>query len=349
MAVKKGEALTSFERMMMVLDGEKPDQIPVWPMVRDWCLRQVGFKVSEAMHSAEKYVYAQYFCMRQFGYDAVRDFAGIHAESEAMGSKLKIPDDDPPSVEDFAVKDYDRDLSRLRIPNPWKDGRLPMLLEGTKRLKELCGASFPVISYIQAPFRHASMLRGSDEIMKDTYKRPDKVKDLLEITTASQIVYGIACVHAGADIIFISDPTSSGDAISVKTWEEFGFPYISRVVREIKKTGVKMIMHICGDTTDRLESMALTGVDCLSLDQKVDLGYARNLLGQRVCLMGNVDPTYTLPFKKPEEVEEESKQAILKAGMNGSFILCSGCGVPAITPPENIRAMVRAARNEEGS
>ena len=75
--------------------------------------------------------------------------------------------------------------------------------------------------------------------------------------------------------------------------------YISRAVREIKKTGAKMIMHICGDTTDRLESMALTGVDCLSLDQKLDLGNARDLLGQRICLMGNVDPTHTLVFKKP--------------------------------------------------
>ena len=106
MALKMDEELTSFERMMVVLEGEKPDQTPVWPMVRDWCLRQVGFKVSEAMHSAEKYVYAQYFCMRQFGYDAVRDLAGIHVESEAMGSKLKIPDDGPPYVLEFAVNDW---------------------------------------------------------------------------------------------------------------------------------------------------------------------------------------------------------------------------------------------------
>jgi len=215
MGLKEKEELTSFEKMMLACDGKKADREPVFPMVRDWCLKQVGFKVSEAMTSAEKHVYGQYFCMNEFGYDAVRDLAGIHAESEAMGSKLKIPDDGSPYVLEFAVNDYDRELAKLKIPNPWKDGRLPLILEGTKRLKELCGRDFPVISYIQAPFRHASRLRGSDEIMKDTYKRPDKVKDLLKITTVSQIVYGIACVHAGPDIIFISDPISSGDAISV--------------------------------------------------------------------------------------------------------------------------------------
>jgi len=339
--------LTSLERMMTALEGRRPDRVPVFPLVRDWCLRQVGFKVSEAMTSAEKHVFAQYYCVREFGYDAVRDFYGTHAESEAMGSRLRIPDDGPPSVAEFAVKDYDEDLPKLRIPNPWRDSRLPMILEGVTRLKELCRDTIPIVVYIQAPFRHASMLRGSNEIMKDTYKRPDRVKELLEIATASQIVYGVACVHAGADIMFISDPTSSGDAISVKTWEEFGFPYTSRVVAAVKKTGVKVIMHICGDTSDRLESLARTGVDALSLDSKVDLGYARKILGEGICLMGNIDPNQTLVFGKAEQVEDESKQAIRKAG-KGGFILSSGCGVPAVTPLENIRAMVRAARSMEG-
>jgi uroporphyrinogen-III decarboxylase len=102
-------------------------------------------------------------------------------------------------------------------------------------------------------------------------------------------------------------------------------------------------MHVCGDVTDRLESLALTGVDCLSLDQIVDLGFARKVLGENICLMGNIDPTQTILFEKPEKVEEECRRAILKAGANGSFILSSGCLVPASAPPQNIQAMVRAA------
>jgi len=339
------KGLNSYERMMMALEGKQPDRCAVFPLVRDFCLRQVGFKVSEAMTKTEKHVYAQYACMKKFGYDAVRDFGGIHAESEAMGSKLKIPEDELPSVKDFVLKDYDRDLQRLKIPNPWKDGRLPMLLEGTRQLKELCRDEIPVVSYIQAPFRHAAMLRGSNALMMDLYKRPDKVKELLEIATASQIVYGIACVHAGADIIFISDPTSSGDAVSPKTFEEFAFPYTSRVVEAIKKTGVKIIMHICGDTADRLKAMAKTGVDCLSLDTKVDFSQARKAVGNKVCLMGNIDPNETFMFKGPEEMESECRDVFQKAGRQGGFILSSGCGVPISAPPKNLRAMVRAAKN----
>jgi uroporphyrinogen decarboxylase len=340
--------MNSYERIMAALEGKRPDRTPVFPLVRDWVIRQAGFTVSEAIQDITKYVYAQFFCLKKFGYDAVRDLSAIHAESEAMGSTLKIPEDDAPSVVDFAVKDYDRDVPKLKIPNPWTDGRLPAILEGIRQLKGMCGTRVPLIAYIQAPFRHAAMLRGADELMRDTYKRPDKVKELLEITTVCQIVYGIACTHAGADIIFISDPTSSGDAISIKTWEEFALPYTTRVVQAVKRAGVKVIMHICGDTSDRLQSLASTGVDCLSLDSKVDFSYARKVLGSKFPLMGNVDPAFTLAFKGAGEVENESCEVIEKAGMDGGLILSSGCSVPSITPAENIEAMVRAAREGFG-
>ena len=48
------------------------------------------------------------------------------------------------------------------------------------------------------------MLRGFEDLMLDLYKRPDRAKELLEITTLSRIYYGIARVHAG------TDPTLSG-------------------------------------------------------------------------------------------------------------------------------------------
>lgn len=51
-----------------------------------------------------------------------------------------------------------------------------------------------------------------------------------------------------------------------------------------------------------------------------------------------------LSFERPVEVEEESGESINNAGMSGSLIISSGCSVPAMTPPENLEAMVRAAK-----
>ena len=181
-------------------------------------------------------------------------------------------------------------------------------------------------------------------VMRDVFKTPAKLKELLEIATESLIVYGQAVAEAGADIICMSDPSSSGDAVSRKVWEEFGHPYSSRVVHEVKKTGVKMFMHICGDTTDRLDSLASTGVDGLSLDKKVDFAEARKVLGDSVCLIGNVDPAGTLFLGKAEEVVKEATYAIHSAGQHGNFILSSGCMMPAEVPPENMQAMVDTAK-----
>jgi len=337
--------MSSYERMITALEGKRPDRIPVFPLIRDWAIRQAGFIVSEVIEDVSKLVYTQFYCLNKFGFDTVRDLSAIHAESEAMGCTLDIKEDGSPAIIDHAVKNYDDDLQKLRIPNPWTDGRLPLILEGIKRLKKMCDKKVPVIAYIQAPFRHATMLRGFEDLMRDLYKRPDKAKELLEITTLSQIYYGIACVHAGADIVQISDPSSSGDAVSPKVWEEFGLPYTKRVVDAIKKMGVKVTMHICGDTNDRLESLALTGVDGLSLDHKVDFVYAKKVLQGKVCLIGNLNPTDTLVFKNADEVYKEARDLISAIGPS-HFILSSGCSIPAIAPPENIEAMVRAAKGE---
>ena len=112
-----------------------------------------------------------------------------------------------------------------------------------------------------------------------------------------------------------------------------------------KKTGVKVFMHICGDTMDRLEMLAATEVDGLSLDSKVDFAIAREKLGPDYLLIGNVDPTNPLALGTPELVFEHCKKVIEQAGLEGHFILSAGCQVPEETPPQNMEAMIKAARD----
>jgi uroporphyrinogen decarboxylase len=334
----------SYQRVMTALEGGKPDRVPVIPLIREWPAVQLGYSMREILYSTEKHVCSQFYCMKTFGYDIVRDLNATNAETEAMGGKLKFYDNLPPSVEKYAVADYELDLPKLRIFNPYQDGRLPLILEGVRRLKELVAEKVPVDSYIQAPLRIAATLRGVDKFYQDLVKRPEQVHKLLEITTLSQIIYGVAAVNAGADIITISDPISSGNVISRKQWENFGFIYIKRVVAELKKTRVKIILHICGDTIDRVDTFPQLGVDGLSLGSEVDLALVREKVGSRVCLLGNVTPLHLLQ-SSPSEIEEESKECIEKAGRDGAFILSSGCGVPYETPSENIKAMVDVAKS----
>ena len=335
--------MNSYQRMMAVLNGQKPDMLPVFPMVREWCSEQAGISFIEEIDSVEKHVFSQSYCVKEFDYDVVWDLYALHSESEAMGTKLKIVKGFPPSVKEPAVMDYDTDLPKLKLFDPYQNQRLSTILEGTRRLKSLYGGEVPVVGYVQAPFRHASMLRGSEYVMKDMFKKKEKLRELCELALYSQIVYGIAVISAGADILFLSDPSSSGDAISKKHWENWGLPLTKKLVSVLKRSGIKILMHICGDTSTRLESLASTGVHGLSLDEKVDFEKARKVLGPDYCLMGNVDTTL-MAMGQPEDVEEATKEIIAKAGKNGNLLVSGGCMLSEICPPENIRAMVRAAR-----
>ncbi|HID18931.1 TPA: hypothetical protein EYP27_05270 [Candidatus Bathyarchaeota archaeon] len=339
------DEMTSYDRLMTAFERKQPDRVPVTPFNREWCLRQLGFKFSAAMTNAEIYAFSQLYCIKKFGYDMVLDFLAVHAESEAMGSRLHIPEDAAPSVAEPAVKDYKSDLPKLKVPNPWKDGRLPMILKGIQIMKSVCEKmNIPVMGYVQAVWRHTCMLRGVEKAMLDVKKNPDELKELCEIALESLIVYGNAVAEAGADLIWVSDPVSSGDMISRKTFEEFVHPFLKREIKALKRTGVKLFLHICGNVNDRLDLMASTGVDAISVDEKVDLAKAKELIGGQVAIMGNLSPGKTLLSGKQEDVERESKQAIDAAAKGGGFILASGCLTAAAMPPENVETMVRVVK-----
>ncbi len=336
-------SMNSYERVMAVFNGKKPDSLPVVPMAREWCSAQAGVEFIEELENVEKHVYSQSYCVAEFGYDIVWDTYACHSESEAMGSVLKIVKGYPPSLFKPAVENYETDLPKLKLFDPYQNRRLSLILEGMRRLKSRFNGEVPVMGYIQAPLRHVSMLRGSENLMRDMHKQKENLRALLDIALSSLIVYATAIISTGVDIVFVSDPASSGDAISKKHWEEWGLPYSKKLVGLIKRSGVKTILHVCGDTTDRLQSLAATGVDCLSLDEAVDFEKAREILGPDFCLMGNVGTTL-LAFNTPEEVYEDAKTVIEKAGKGGRLLVSGGCILPGSCPAENIRAMVRAAR-----
>jgi MtaA/CmuA family methyltransferase len=130
--------------------------------------------------------------------------------------------------------------------------------------------------------------------------------------------------------------------ISPADYEEWAFPYERKVIEAWKAYGAKTLLHICGDSSKVLHLYAQTGADVIEIDHKVDLALARELVGDRCCLIGNVDPVTVLLQGTPEQVR--ACPALPRARRGGGYLLGSGCVVPRITPLENVRAMVQAAQ-----
>lgn len=170
----------------------------------------------------------------------------------------------------------------------------------------------------------------------------------MDYTSDALILFLTEAIKAGADLVICGDSSASPDLISPAMYEKYVWAFEKKVFSAIqplcREHNAYSILHICGNTTGILDRMAETGADILEIDHKVDLGEAADIVGDRACLMGNLDPTTVLLQGSPELVMQKSKECIEKTRGKSRFILGSGCEVPVKTPVENIKAMTQAAQ-----
>jgi MtaA/CmuA family methyltransferase len=189
--------------------------------------------------------------------------------------------------------------------------------------------------------------RGSEQAMMDLVDDPPFVHAVMEKATAKSIEVGKALIHAGVDGIYIGDAWASASIISPRIYEEFCLPYHRRAAQAFQALGVKVYLHICGNSQPLLSLMADTGVDAiepLDVDGGVKLEEVRSRTQNRVSLKGGVS-TQLLLRGTPHEVRQEARRCIQLLGPTG-YILGSADDIPRDTPFENILAMVQAARED---
>jgi [methyl-Co(III) methanol-specific corrinoid protein]:coenzyme M methyltransferase len=100
-----------------------------------------------------------------------------------------------------------------------------------------------------------------------------------------------------------------------------------------------LILHVCGDCSDRLEYFAQSGVDAYHMEWQVDAKMAVEKVGTLMSLVGNVNNPQVLYQGTPEDVHKQVRYAV-EAGIN---IIGPECAIPLSTPIENLRAIVEAA------
>lgn len=338
------DEMTPKERIEAMFSGKPFDRVPCNISIGDHAATLIGAKVSELHFSSDKVVEGQIASNERYGIEGSWVGPGLGGIAEALGSKLIFPDHGAPYVSEFAIKEDD-DLYKLSVPNAKKAGRFPFVLEAAEKLAHKFGKEVPVTVEVPGPFTSAGNLRGIEKFLRDSRKNPDYVHKVLRLVTDTTIEF----IKEAAKIdvnIGIADPSSSGTLISKNMFEQFAFPYLVEIVETIKALGKDSpYLHICGNTKKIWSLMADTGAGSLSLDDVIDLEEAKNTVGERVALIGNVKPTATMYLGTPEDVEKDAKQCIRKAYNNPKgYVLALGCGFPIDTPPENIIALRDTAR-----
>jgi uroporphyrinogen decarboxylase len=339
------DQMTSKDRLEAFYSGKPYDRIPCNAFIGEHAAKVLGISVRDYHYFPELTARAQIAAQKLYGSDGVGVSVGLTGMPEALGSIVEYPLESTPYVSKHAIDGYS-DLDKLEIPDPRKNGRLSTVLKATEILIEESKGEVNVSCGVCGAFSSAGNLRGAEKLMKDIYVNPQFVHKLLRIVTDSTIAFIKEAGKFKGVSIGIAEPTASGSLISAKQFREFVLPYLTDITDAIKSVGAPAPqLHICGNTKKIWNLMADSGAGALSLDNSIDLEEAKNTVGNRVVIVGNIKPTDTMYLGTPQTVEENVKDNLRKAyNSPKGYILALGCGLPISTSNENVHALVNAAR-----
>jgi len=198
------------------------------------------------------------------------------------------------------------------------------------------------------PMEFASMaLRSFTELTLDMYRRPEDVKDMSRALMKPFKAMALTFPQVSRiKRVFMGGARTSAACINRKQFETFALPEWQEMSEFLVKHGLTPLLHMDSDWNDFLPYFKeLPARKCiLNLDGTTDIFKAKELLGDHMCLMGDV-PATLLKLGSPEEVDAYCERLIKEVGAGGGFILSSGCSVPIDARPENVKAMLQSVQH----
>ncbi len=321
--------------------GQPVDVTPVWLM------RQAGRYLPDYMRVRSKCTFLE-LCKTPelaaevtiqpidiLGVDAAILFSDILTPVEPMGMKLDFV---PGPVFENPVRTK-KDIEALRIPVMEED--VPYVLETIRILRRELEGRVPLIGFGGAPFTLACYMvegKGSKDfatIKRMMYAEPQLYAALMEKITEMSRQYLNAQIAAGAQAIQIFD--TWGGIVSPVDYERYILPYTTKLIKGLNRKGIPVIHFVKGAGT-MLETVKKADSDVVGLDWHIGLGQARNILGEKVAVQGNLDPTVL--YAPKAHIEAEVKRIIGENAGRPGHIFNLGHGILPTVPPENAIHMV---------
>jgi len=320
--------------------GKPVDRVPVWLM------RQAGRYLPEYMRVRSKCTFLELCKTPQLaaevtiqpvdilGVDAAILFSDILTPIEPMGMKLDFV---PGPVFESPIRTM-ADVEALRIPKMETD--VPYVLDTLRLLRKELATKVPLIGFGGAPFTLACYMvegKGSKDfaaLKKMMYAEPEIYAALMEKITTMDMEYLNAQIRAGAQAIQIFD--TWGGMLSPADYERYVLPYTQRLINGLDRNKIPVIHFVKGAGT-MLDIVKQAGGDVMGLDWHVNLGKARDILGD-MPVQGNLDPTVL--FAPKEIIEREVKRVLAENADRPGLIFNLGHGILPTVPPANAIFMV---------
>lgn len=297
-------------------------------------MNQVEIYFPEGHTEAEKMFQLALAGYTVLGFDNVMPLFSVCHEAAAMGCNVNwgsidmMPESGEPIFKD--VKDIvipDDFLTRPGCAVP---------LKAISLLKKELGEDAAVCGKVFGSWTQAYHYFGVENFLMMTVVEPDKAQHVLDKLLPVTIAFANAQVEAGADCILIADHATS-DLCSPMAYEDFLKPMHTVLSQELS---CPTLLHICGNTRDRIKYITETGIDCFHWDTKSGTSEEiRELAGKNISLAGGIS-NYTLLRGTADDIVKQAQEAS-KAGIN---IIGPECAIPLQTPLGNLKAVVATGR-----
>jgi methylthiol:coenzyme M methyltransferase len=266
-------------------------------------------------------------------YDAIMPIFSVTQEAAALGCDM-----DWGTIETMPVAKTHpwSEPGQVRVPEDFLE-RLPIkaVLDAIQILRHQYGNRVAIVGKVMGPWTLSYHLHGLQDFLVETLLEPEKVRAFLDRLKAIPLLFGNAQVAAGADMLCLADH-ATGDLVRGTMYRDFLQSIHRELVRDL---GCPVVLHICGDTLDRIGYIAEAGFAAFHFDSKVEAKDAVQAAG-RMSLVGNVNNTELLLRGTPETVEQHARHAV-EAGVR---VLAPECAIPLRTPLENLKSLHRAVR-----
>jgi uroporphyrinogen decarboxylase len=200
----------------------------------------------------------------------------------------------------------------------------------------------------RGPMCTAGFVRGTTDLMIDLVEKPEWAHKLLDLTTRLVIDWLKAQQKAIGDTvegIFVLDDIVG--FVNEDHYLEFCHPYLKRICDAFPKDWVKLY-HNDAEVQACLDHLPDAGFNVLNWGKQTDYAEVKQRVGDRMCLMGNLNPLEIGVRGTPEEVREATLEILEKSGGEG-IILSVGGGTSPGMPKQNIEAMLKALNEFNGS
>ena len=310
--------------MLSVINGDKPDRIPFSPAIYEHKAALINLLPSEVCRDTNLLIESVKTEYKTYHADILVVGIDIYnIEAEALGCEINYECGTAvPTIKSRILNNSN--LKELNIPNPKKDGRMPLVIKATEEIQQTLGNEVYICAGVSGPFSLASSLMGDENLLIALIEKPDYIAEVLNFTTSVCKVYTSAILETGADVM-VFDSASAPPLISPNQYKEIILPNVKNLFCSLSSNGSKLLSYIVGgNSIEVLEYFIESGAKNILCDFNADLTFfLEESKMANISLRKNFNPS-TLISKNIEEIEKETLEILNQGKDYNRFIFGTG-------------------------